>query len=160
MVEPSAPELIILRSARGQSLVELALVVPFIMLFAMGIIDAGFVFFAHTQVAAAAGEGALVGSRILVNPDSSHQTRPDNNEWRLQQVKAAVVAALGRLQNSSPFFSAASDVSIEYHDDTGPASRTGEQFTVTVRYRQPVIFGMLSGTGSFEVASQSRARVQ
>lgn len=160
MVEPSRSVPSGPRSTRGQSLVELALIVPIVMLFAMGVIDAGFVFFAHTQVAAAAGEGALVGSRVLVNPISNNPGRVANDGWRLQQVKTAVVAALGRLQNSLPFFSADSDILIAYHDDTGVDSRTGEQFTVTVRYRQPVIFGMLSGTGSFQAASEARARVQ
>ena len=53
-----------LRSERGQSLVELALVLPLLILLLAGIADLGRAFFSYIEITNAAQEGARAGSRL------------------------------------------------------------------------------------------------
>lgn len=56
------------RSARGQATIEFALVLPVMLLIALGAVDVGRVFFDYIGIRTAAMEGAIYGSR---NSDSS-----------------------------------------------------------------------------------------
>ena len=151
---------------RGQSLVETALILPIVMLLMMGIVDLGFVLYANIQVAAAAGEGARVGSLILLPGSGSTAALPseDSDEYREREVKAAVVRAMGQLSTSGPNFSSSSDVTISY-DPVSPSlngTRTKDQMIVGVRYRQPIMFNVLPGLigDSFQVSSRAQIRIQ
>ena len=53
-----------LRSERGQSLVELALVLPLLILLLAGMADLGRAFFSYIEITNAAQEGARAGSRL------------------------------------------------------------------------------------------------
>ena len=53
-----------LRSERGQSLVELALVLPLLILLLAGTVDLGRAFFSYIVITNAAQEGARAGSRM------------------------------------------------------------------------------------------------
>ncbi len=57
---------------RGSSLVEVALVLPVLLVLFLGIVEVAFLLFAHVQVANAAREGARSGSlcRLHANCDS------------------------------------------------------------------------------------------
>jgi Flp pilus assembly protein TadG len=152
--------------SRGQSLVEIALILPLLMALLMGAVDFGFILYAHVQVAAAAGEGARVGSLTLYAPGVKGATTADNDAYRLTQVKAAAARAMGRLNTAPPNFDVNNDVKITY-DPTNPNpssnyTRTGNQMIVEVRYRQRLFFNFLPGMVGdyFQVSSQARIRVQ
>ena len=53
-----------LRSERGQGLVELALVLPLLILLLAGTVDLGRAFFSYIEITNAAREGARAGSRM------------------------------------------------------------------------------------------------
>ncbi len=54
---------------RGQSLVELALVLPVLMIVLMGLLDLGRVFYAYVGITGAAAEGAAYGVTAARRPD-------------------------------------------------------------------------------------------
>jgi Flp pilus assembly protein TadG len=56
------------RSARGQSLVELALTLPLLLIILLGVVDLGRVYFSYMTVINAAREGARYGA---ANPNDS-----------------------------------------------------------------------------------------
>ena len=165
----------IARRRRGQSLVELALITPIVLLLMMGVADLGFVLYAHVQVASAAGEGARVAAHYTGNASLPDVTSNDNA--RLGLVKKAVydststptTSSLGRLRIGSPFFnigsyaaySASDDVWIQTNSNTGGITRRGEEVVVNVRYREPVLFGIIPGLSNmrFTVSSTSRVRI-
>lgn len=72
--------------SRGQSLVELALVTPLLLLLFAGVADLGRAFHAYVAVENAAKEGALFGSRAPLCDDSSAGTcsDPNNVVWRVR----------------------------------------------------------------------------
>jgi hypothetical protein len=73
-------------SARGQSLVELALVTPIILLLFAAAADLGRAFYSYVAIENAAKEGALFGSRAPLCDDASSGTctDPNNVVWRVQ----------------------------------------------------------------------------
>jgi Flp pilus assembly protein TadG len=167
------------RKSRGQSMVEMALVLPIIMVLLMGAVDFGFILYAHVQVAAAAGEGARVGALVLYNNEVNNPSLADHDAFRLARVKAAVVRAMGRLNTTTPYFrpngldgldnTAArrldDDIQITY-DPLNPLPstnhvRTGNQMVVEVKYRQQLFFNIVPGvTGDFfQVSSRARIRI-
>jgi len=68
---------------RGSSLVEVALVLPVLMILFLGIVEVGFLLFAHVQVANATREGARTGSLCRLNHNCATLT---------DAVKASVFA--------------------------------------------------------------------
>ena len=54
-------------SERGSSAVEIALVLPVVLVLFLGIVEVAFLLFAHVQVANAAREGARTGSLCRLN---------------------------------------------------------------------------------------------
>ncbi len=54
-------------SEQGQSLVEIALILPVLLILFLGVAEVGFFFYAHVQVANAAREGARYGSLCRLN---------------------------------------------------------------------------------------------
>jgi Flp pilus assembly protein TadG len=54
-------------SERGNSLVEIALVLPVLLVLFLGIVEVAFLLFAHVQVANATREGARTGSLCRMN---------------------------------------------------------------------------------------------
>lgn len=145
----------------GQSFVELAMTLPLVMTLLMGVVDSGFVFYAHVQAAAACGEAANVGSRLTLD---STDTQAHNDAARNSAIVSTATGALGRLNPNLPNFDPTSShyVEIAYQPSTS-VDRIGEPISVTVRYRQKVLFnvlpGLLSG-GYYEVSTTTQARIQ
>ncbi len=156
---------IIVREA-GQSFIELALLIPLVLGLAMGVIDLGFVLYAHVQVAAASGEGALVGSRYAVSGDAAdpHVSTADNDNARNTAITNRVVAAMGRLNTTTPAnFTPSSDITVTYHNSPGSLTRMGEDMTVRVQYRQRVLFDFLPriiNNDYIVVSSSTRVRIE
>jgi Flp pilus assembly protein TadG len=177
------------RGRRGQSLVELALTLPILVLLSMGIIDLGYALYAHVQVAAASGEGANVGSRMTLEIDLNNYNQNDYDRQRLQAVSRAVMRSMGRLNLGTPNFSpltdpipnnyplpqaATDDILVTYSPaSSANATRVAsmmsdgpEEIIVRVKYRQPLLFGFLpnlltfSGREYLEVSTTTRARIQ
>lgn len=77
--------------SRGQSLVEFAILLPFLMLLILGAIEFGFAFSHHLTLEYATREGARVGASLAAGSDSVD----------CDDVDAYVVAAVARVLSSS-----------------------------------------------------------
>lgn len=76
-VPRSTPRPHSLQSQHGQAAVEIALLLPILLLILFGVIVAGFIFYAHIQVSNAVREGARAGSVYRTNHfDSSNNILP------------------------------------------------------------------------------------
>ncbi len=149
---------------RGQSLVELALTLPLMLMLTMGIIEFGFVLWAHIQVAGAAGQGARAGSLFYGDQLLS---RDVNESDRASGIKTAVTSTLGALNTASPNFSVDTDVQVSYPDrDVTNVTGVGERIVVAVQYRQPLQFHIIPdsipgvSSGYFTVSSSTTMRIQ
>lgn len=146
---------------RGQSLVEFALTLPIVLMLLMGIVDLGFVLHAHVQVAGACYEGARQGSLF---PGNVNDFSDQNDTAREQAVRAAVANAMGLLDTANvQNFNLSSDVLIVYHPASPTNStRSGDEMVVTVRYRQPVWFGLVTGINNsrLQVSTSTRMKIQ
>lgn len=124
----------------GQSAVEIALMLPLLLLLLFGIIIVAFNFFALIQVSNAAREGARAGSLYRITNATTG--------WALDQtVQKAIYdpvsgkSALGYLSTSSPSFNVGSDVvctlngaSCSAFTQSSPP-HAGDQLIVRVNYR-------------------------
>ena len=75
------------RSCRGQAIVELAFVLPLILIFILGIIEFGIIFYNKAMVTNASREGARAG--MTYQADSG-------TYWTVPEMEAAVRAAVTR----------------------------------------------------------------
>jgi Flp pilus assembly protein TadG len=66
------------RAARGQSLIELAMVLPLLALILLGVVDLGRAFFYSTRLSNAVKEGALYGIHYPGNMTSTESSNPNN----------------------------------------------------------------------------------
>jgi Flp pilus assembly protein TadG len=103
------------RLQHGQSAVEIALLLPILLLLLFGIIVAVFMFYARIQVSNAAREGARAGSLYRL-------TQFDTG-WTLRQTVQKNVydsstgkSALGFLSPTSPSFNVLNDVAVTLTD--------------------------------------------
>ena len=121
----------------GQSLVEMALVLPFLLLILLGIVQFGFVFSGYIAVTSAAREGARLAATGAANT----------------QVQARVNDML----NGSPLLS---DVQVTIMPE---GTRTyGSQVSVSVRARCPVIMPLpvALAEGTFNLSAQAVMRME
>ncbi len=79
------------RRRRGQSLVEMAVIMPLFLLLAMGIVESGLLFFAWVTVQNA----ARTGTRVAVTGTGM------SDNTRVNQVRAATQAMVNRLYYAS-----------------------------------------------------------
>jgi hypothetical protein len=79
------------RDPRGQSLVEFAILIPFLMLLILGAIEFGFAFGHHLTLEYATREGARVGASLAAGSDAVD----------CDDVDAYIVAAVARVLASS-----------------------------------------------------------
>ncbi len=113
-------------SERGQSLVEIALILPVILILFLGIAEVGFILYAHVQVANATREGARRGSLCRFNENC------DN--WPTAVIEAVKdEPAPGINRNKFSF-----DVQPASFSSSGPAR--GTPLTVTVTYSHTLPF--------------------
>jgi hypothetical protein len=110
---------------QGQAMVETALMILVVLLLLMGIIQFGFIFYAHVRVSNAAREGARAGSLWLMN---------GNPDELCDRVEVGVWSEL-------PADAEQEDVTMEitltggpYQCLGSPAVAAGEPITVTVTY--------------------------
>lgn len=113
-----------LLKARGQSLVEVALVLPVLVILFLGIAEVGFFLYAHVQISNATREGARQASLCRLNANCF------GVGFTLQDtVETAVFAEARSLQLST----ANSSVSVQ-PDNLTMVPAVGEPLTVTVTY--------------------------
>jgi Flp pilus assembly protein TadG len=144
------------RRVAGQATVETALILPALVVLLMGMIIAGFTFYAVIQVTNAAREGARAGSlyRITVATRSSGWTL-DNEVKSAICNSTANTSALGYLTpancNSTSFNVNSSDVTTTWVDvDGNGIVSSGDQVVVqvTYRYRIPILSGFVRAFGN------------
>ena len=125
------------RAQEGQATVEIAFLLPILMVLLYGIIAAGFLFYAFITVSNAARDAARAGSVYRL-------TRGASGLSLLQTVQNAVYdpgpnpdrSSLGFLSTTAPNFDVASDVTISWVDvDADSMESVGDQLTVFVTYR-------------------------
>ncbi len=132
----------------GQSAVEMALILPVILVLLFGIASSGFMFFAYIQVSNAAREGARAGSLYRI-------TQFDTGWTLAQTVQNAIYnpgtgqSALGYLPINASSFVVTSDVVTTLTDgnpaDSCPLDASnpcpGDRLNVqvTYRYMQPLL---------------------
>lgn len=116
-----------MRKDKGQSLVELALLLPLLCLILVGIIDLGRAFNAYIVITNAAREGARYGA---LHPDDT------------SGIKARVInEAVGSGVDLTP-----DDIQIS-------SSSSGNPIRVTVTYNLPLIAGLILGGSTVQVQS-------
>lgn len=129
-----------MRSRRGQSLVELALIAPVLIIIMLGAMDYGRVYFAYTSVTNAARTGA---DYAAAGPASASDTTG---------IRAAAVAETSDLLNTS---ASNPDVSVA----TGTDSQGRLYADITVTYSFDTLFPWPGLPSSFDVERTVRARV-
>ena len=145
--------------ARGQSLVEFALVVPVFLLVLLAIVQFGFIFNAQVTITNAAREGARAATIYVY--DSNLANKATNDSARNADALAAAKQSLGIL-DASQFPTIGTNFVVAYSLPTGVQdsdARTGEQVTVTITYRQdliiPLIANLLPGVTNNKLSQSS-----
>jgi len=150
-------------AARGQGLVEFAVVLPVILLLFLGIFDFGRAVFAVNTVANAAREGARVAAvdQILTSPDcveSMPVEDPANPHWSIKECAIAAAQALG-LPTSA--------VNVSYAPPAGstvtcaPTLHVGCIASVTVQYTWSAITPVIGNLiGPISISSTSQMPIQ
>ena len=126
----------------GQSAVEMALVLPLLLVLLLGMIVAVFMFYSYIQVTNAAREGARAGSVYRM----THTATGYSLDITVQKAifdSGTGHSALGFLTPTGDSFNVASDVSITLVKPDGTAGdvadpRPGDRLTVQVTYRYTV----------------------
>ena len=136
---PSSPA----RGQRGKSSVEIALLLPVLLVLLFGIILSGFTFYAFIQVTNAAREGARAGSLYRLTEYSSGLTLEETVEQAVYDPVTGA-SALGFLSPTSPSFDVVNDVDVTLVDVDGIIS-PGDQVNVVVTYRYtiPIVSGFV-----------------
>ena len=130
----------LIRSRRGQSLVELALIAPVLIILALGVIDYGRVYFAFVSVT----NGARNGAHFASNSPSAAAD--------ITSIRDAAMGDMNELLNTSP-----SNPNVT--SATGTDSQGGLYADVTVTYTFSTIFPWPGLPSAFEVERTVRARV-
>ena len=142
--------------ARGQSLVEFALVLTPLFLILLGIIQFGFIFNSYITITNATREAAREGSIVLYDRTG---TKASNDAARNEQIRATVLNSLNLLSPTAPYFSTSGswtqsgdtftngDLTITYAlpaDVVDSVTRQGQTVTVRVRYHQDLLVPLVS----------------
>ncbi len=118
------------RRIQGQSLVEIALILPALLILFLGIAEVGFFLFAHVQVANATRAGARHGTLCRMNNDCANLTTI---------VETGVLAEAQTLMNGS-------NTNVNVQPDPVPiplAAGTPITVTVTFTHTPPFISGFV-----------------
>ena len=123
------------RGERGQAAVEVALLLPVLIVLLFGIIMSGFTFYAFIQVSNAAREGARAGSVYRITSTQSGLSLADTVKKAIYDSGSGA-SALGFLSPTMPSFNVNGDVAALFADIDGDTFvSAGDQLTVTVTYR-------------------------
>ena len=109
---------------RGNSLVEIALVLPVLLVLFLGIIEVAFLLFAHVQVANAAREGARYGSLCRLNDNC------DN----LSTVVQDTVFSEAQFLNMTDIGAGGNTAVVVQPSTLSSVPAVGDPITVTVTY--------------------------
>ena len=109
---------------RGNSLVEVALVLPVLMVLFLGIVEVAFLLFAHVQVANATREGARYGSLCRLN---------DNCD-SLTTVVQATVFSEAQFLNMTDIGAGGNTAVVVQPPTLSSIPAVGDPITVTVTY--------------------------
>jgi Flp pilus assembly protein TadG len=126
----------------GQSAVEIALLLPLLLVVLFGIVIVAFNFFALIQVSNAAREGARAGSLYRITNPTTSLTLAQTVQKAIYDPGPPVGSALGFLPVSAGSFSVGSDVQVTGLNGCNVASpNVGCMFSVkvTYRYTMPVV---------------------
>ncbi len=119
---------------RGQSLVEITLILPVILILFLGIAEVGFLLFSHVQVANATREGARYGSLCRLHENCLGSTNPNYADL-IEVVESAVIA---EAQTLNMDLNTNTTVNVEPLLTANPA--VGSPITVTVTYDHASLF--------------------
>ena len=142
--------------ARGQSLVEFALVLLPLFLLILGVVQFGLIFNSYVTMTNAAREGARTGTIYVYDRTL---TKPQNDTARNAAIRASVLASMNLLAKTSPQFAGGStwtangtiftngDMTITYAVPAGVTEsdpRVGQTITVRAIYHQDLIIPMIA----------------
>jgi Flp pilus assembly protein TadG len=140
------------RSQRGQSAVEIALLLPILLLILFGIIIAGFIFYAHIQVSNAVREGARAGSVYWVtHPINSLNLQDTVSKAIYDSTTTPPKSALGVLPVTSSNLSVVVEHSVPFANsakvppctDASPCAGDMVMATIIYSYTMPVVSVMV-----------------
>ena len=144
------------RAARGQSLVEFALVMMPLFIILLGIIQFGFIFNAYVTITNASREGARIGTVYVYQPSLS---KAQNDLSRNNSIKTTVINSMNLLNKTAPHFATSTtwtqsgltftngDLVVTYSNPAGVIetdARVGQQITVRALYHQDLIIPMIA----------------
>ncbi len=145
------------RRSRGQSVVELALVMPLLLLLFAGAADLGQIFFNFVSVENAVKEGALYGARYPLCDDASTRCPdPNNVRWRTEN-EARTAAGTALATPTSQCLNAVSQVAYGDLRDCVAGDTYVVRATIQFRPITPIIGQLIGGT--INLTSESRAIV-
>jgi Flp pilus assembly protein TadG len=130
----------------GQSAVEIALLLPLLLLVLMGIIVVAFNFYALIQVSNAAREGARAGALYRITNAASGLNLTQTVQKAVYDPGPPINSALGGLSVSGGSFNVNSDVQVtglNGCDISSPDLGCTFSVRVTYRYTTPVVSKML-----------------
>jgi Flp pilus assembly protein TadG len=136
------------RNVSGQSAVEVALLLPGLIILLMGMIAAGMAFYAFIQVTNAAREGARAGSMIRSTQtiNSSMDTTVENAICNASAGTSALGFLTPPSNCSSSSFHVTTDVTTTWDYQASTSAFTaGDKFhvVITYRYTMPVFSAMM-----------------
>ena len=135
------------RSENGQSLVEMALVAPLLLLLLAGVVDFGRAFHDYIVIMNSAREGARIASRLPCRAGSITQR---------QTLKTTIQNAVIQEAVNSGVTLAATNVTISPDPiNSGCYSEGGSPITVRVDYTVSTILGSLIGVSAIPMPSQT-----
>ena len=122
----------------GQATVEIAFLLPILMVLLYGIIAAGFLFYAFITVSNATRDAARAGSVYRLTRGASGLSLEETVENAVYDPGSGR-SSLGFLDTTGPSFDVASDVSASLVDvDADGIESAGDQLTVSVTYRYTI----------------------
>jgi len=142
--------------ARGQSLVEFALVLVPLLLLILGVIQFGLIFNSYVTMTNAAREGARTGTIYVYDRTLS---KAQNDTARNTAIRTSVLGSMNLLAKTSPQFAGGTtwtasgttftngDMTITYALPAGIAeteTRAGQTITVRAIYHQDLIIPMIA----------------
>ena len=142
--------------ARGQSLVEFALVLVPLLLLILGVVQFGLIFNSYVTMTNAAREGARTGTIYVYDRTLS---KAQNDTARNVAIRTSVLGSMNLLAKVSPQFAGGStwtangttftngDMTITYAVPAGVTesdARTGQTITVRAIYHQDLIIPMIA----------------
>jgi len=141
--------------ARGQSLVEFALVLTPLFLILLGIIQFGFIFNSYVTLTNAAREAARTGTIVVYDRSLS---KDQNDLARNEAIKTSFLASMNLLKKTAPNFTTGAtwtkvgltytngDIVVSYVIPSGATDsdpRTGQQVTVRGTYHQDLLVPLI-----------------